>query len=1036
MDSEKGHVRWRWIGVALVVMCGSVTAHAQTATATLSGSIIDESGAVVPDAQVTIQNLATGLQRRTVTGREGSFVFPLLPPGHYSVVTLKEGFAPAEIKDSVLNVGDTVSITIRLMVAKVGESVEVVAAHSPVNTSPAVSTVIDQQFIANQPLNGRSLQSLVGLSPGVVFTPTNVTNPGQFSVNGQRTGTNYFMIDGVSANFGTTAAATLYDSAGGGQPAFSGLGTTNTLVAVDALQEFSIQTSTYAPEFGRQPGAQVSLVTRSGTNQLHGSVFEYLRNDRFDANDYFANRTGLRKAPLRQNDFGGVLGGPLKQNRAFFFLSYEGLRLRQPTTSSPILVPSLSARERAPETIRPILNAFPLPTERSPSGNPDEGRFLIAYSDNSKLDASSVRIDWALGRATLFGRFNYASARTFKRADFCTANCLGESPATTWTTTLGTTILPRDRVTLDLRLNYSLARTTSRYKIDDLGGARVPDPSLLYPPDSSEDGSLFYLLLDSAGGGIASGFNVANQQRQLNAVATLSWLKGSHQIRVGADYRGLFPIHRGPRYRRFYLYDSVSQMISDTVPLLVIVAGDPELRPIYHNTSAFAQDTWRATSRLTMTYGVRYEVNPSPDEANGRLPLTVESLDARPLVLAPPGTRLYRTTYGNVAPRAGVAYQLTSGTSIRGGVGLFYDLGYTFTGSAFSTSNYPFSSAAFLANVPFGSPPTWTPPPPVSLTPPYGRLFAYTSPYRLPYTAQYNATVEQRVGEVTSVSVGYVGALGRRLGRVESLRNPTPEVQRVDVVSNNGRSSYHALQAQIRRRLSRGLQALVSYTWAKSQDTVSDESILNFQAPSSRYDPDVDIGPSTFDVRHAFNGAVSYDVPDGVGGRALRAVLGRLGLDAIVRARSALPVTVLTGRDPSGFGLTSVTRPDIVGREPMYVDDPSVAGGRRFNPAAFRVPPSGRQGTLGRNVLRGFPAWQLDMSLRRRLELRRGLNLHVRVDAFNVLNHPNFANPIGVMTDPNFGISTQMLGRSLGGLSALYQVGGPRSMQLSLKLEF
>lgn len=1045
MDSEKGQVPWLWICVALVVVFGSVTAQAQTASATLSGTIVDESDAMVPAAQVTIQNRATGLQRRTVTGREGSFVFPLLPPGHYSVATLKEGFAPAEIKDTVLNVGDAISITIRLKVAAVGESLEVVAEPSRVNTSPAVSTVVDQQFIANQPLNGRSLQSLVALSPGVVFAPTNVTTPGQFSVNGQRTSTNYLMIDGVSANFGTTAAATLYDSAGGGQPAYSGVGTTNTLVSVDALQEFSIQTSTYAPEFGRQPGAQISLVTRSGTNRLHGSVFEYLRSDRFDANDYFANLSGVGKPPLRQNDFGGVLGGPLKRNRAFFFLSYEGLRLRQPVTSSPILVPSVSARERAPETIRPILNAFPLPIEPSPSGNPDEGRFVTAYSDSSRVDATSARVDWTLGRATLFGRFNYSSARTFKRADFCTPNCVGESPATTWTTTIGTTIVPTDRVIVDARLNYSLARATSRYSIDDLGGAREPDPSLLYPPDSSEDGTLFYLLLDSAGGGITSGFNVSNQQRQFNAIGTLSWLAGSHQIKVGTDYRGLFPINGGPRYRRFLVYDSVSQLISGTVPTLIIVASDPELRPIYHNISAFAQDTWRASSRLTLTYGVRYDVNPSPDEANGRLPLTVQSLDARPLALAPSGTRLYQTTYGNVAPRAGMTYQVTPRLLVRAGAGMFYDLGYTFTGSAFSTSNYPFSSSRILTNVPFDSPSTWTPPPPVSLTPPYGRLFVYSSPYKLPYTVQYNVGVEQRLGEVTSISLGYVGAAGRRLGRVESLRNVTADAenplsstlfQRIDVVSNKARSSYHALQAQVRRRLSRGLQALASYTWANSEDTVSDESVVNFQAPSSRYDPDLDFGPSTFDVRHAFNAAVSYDVPEGTGGRALRAVLGGLGLDAIVRARSALPVNVLTGTDPSGFGFTTVTRPDLVSNEPIYLDDPSVAGGRRFNPAAFRVPPSGRQGSLGRNALRGFSAWQLDMSLRRRFELRGALNLQVRVDAFNVLNHPNFANPIGVMRNPNFGVSTQMLGRSLGGLSPLYQVGGPRSLQLSVKLEF
>jgi hypothetical protein len=284
--------------------------------------------------------------------------------------------------------------------------------------------------------------------------------------------------------------------------------------------------------------------------------------------------------------------------------------------------------------------------------------------------------------------------------------------------------------------------------------------------------------------------------------------------------------------------------------------------------------------------------------------------------------------------------------------------------------------------------------------------------------------------------VAYVGATGRRLGRVERLQNPNPNFTRISVVRNDATSDYHALQTQFQRRLSRGLQALISYTFAKSLDIVSDESIVNYQAPLGDIDSQRDRGPSAFDVRHQLSGAVSFDVPPPFQSGVGRAVFGGFGIDSIFRARSATPVNALTNTDPFGFGFRTVTRPDLIAGAPLYVDDPAAAGGRRINRAAFAEPPAGRQGTFGRNGLRGFPAWQIDLSLRRQLNLSERVRLQVRIDAFNLFNHPNFGAPAGILSDPNFGASTQMLGRSLGGLSPLYQIGGPRSLQLSLKVLF
>ncbi|HJX89632.1 MAG TPA: carboxypeptidase regulatory-like domain-containing protein, partial [Pyrinomonadaceae bacterium] len=297
-----------------------------SATASLSGMLLDEQGALVSSVLVTITKVDTGLTRQALTNNEGYFVISALLPGRYMVTARHEGFSVARIDDVVLNVNDQRSLRIELKVGQVSESITVVGTQSVKTESAAVSTLIDRQFVENLPLNGRSFSTLIELTPGVVLTKANYGDQGQFSVNGQRSNANYFLVDGVGANFGIGGGVLLNQTGAGTVPAFSAMGGTNNLVSIDALQEFSIQTSTYAPEFGRTPGAQVSVVTRSGTNNFQGSLFEYFRNETLDANDWFANSRGLKKPPLRQSDFGGVVGGPILKNRTFFFFSYEGLR--------------------------------------------------------------------------------------------------------------------------------------------------------------------------------------------------------------------------------------------------------------------------------------------------------------------------------------------------------------------------------------------------------------------------------------------------------------------------------------------------------------------------------------------------------------------------------------------------------------------------------------------------------------------------------------------------------------------------------------
>ncbi len=1046
------------IGLAVNLIIFGISISAQSATATLSGTVVDEQGAVISGANVKITDKSKAFERTKIANGDGYFIFSQIPPSEYVLIVEQTGFAAARTS-VVLNVNDQSNLRVQLKVAGAEATVEVTNMASLIEETPVVKTVVDRQFIENQPLNGRSFQNLVELSPGVVIAPSNLPNPGQFSVNGQRTGSNYFTVDGVSANFGSTASVTLYETAGGGVPSYSALGTTSSLASVDAVQEFAIQTSTYAPEFGRQPGAQISLVTRSGTNEYHGSVFNYVRNDVFDANNFFDNANGFEKQPLRQNDFGVTFGGPLPflnfgeggsvinsgKDRTFFFFSYEGLRLRSSgRTDNDLEVPTVAARNNATGVLKDILRAFPLPNRQFSAAEEADGvvPYFSNFTNPSRLDAISLRVDHTFNnRVSVFGRYNYAPSEDQQRARFCAASCVADLTYKTQTFTVGSTQIFSSNITNDLRVNFSKSKVNQTYFIDDFGGAVIPPQSSLYPSFTNRNNGYFYFEVNPTGSNtLSDGLFSDNKQRQFNIVNSTSVTFGGHAVKFGADYRRLTPVSFSGTYKRAFLPDSIQDVINNVPTFAQIIAPQVTLRPIYENFSLFAQDTWRINPRLTLTYGLRYEIVPAPDEENGNLPLTILGLQKGAnslanLSVSPERQRFYETTYNNFAPRVGAAYRLFENTVVRGGFGVFYDLGYNFTGSAFSTGILPFSNTLTLPSVTYTSPLFQQQVPPVSLNPPYSRVFAYEPDFQLPYSLQYNFSVEQGFGANNTISVSYVGAKGERLGRVETLRASTGNFRRLDLVTNGGYSNYNALQVQYQRRLTRGFQALVSYTFGKSLDNVSEETQNNLQSPTGKFNPDLDYAPSSFDVRHSFNGAVSYEIPSPFENGLAKKIFGGFGIDAIFRARTATPVNIVTNSNALGLGVRNILRPDYVAGQPLYIEDNTAPGGRRFNRNAFFIP-SGRQGNLGRNALRGFPARQFDLSLRRQFNLTERINLQLRADGFNVFNTSNFANPTGVLTSGSFGVATRTLASGLGGLSSLYQIGGPRSFQLSAKLKF
>ena len=450
-------------------------------------------------------------------------------------------------------------------------------------------------------------------------------------------------------------------------------------------------------------------------------------------------------------------------------------------------------------------------------------------------------------------------------------------------------------------------------------------------------------------------------------------------------------------------------------------------------------------SRLTLTYGLRWDINP-PISAGSRGKLLAMTGVQSPstLGLAPSGTPLWNTSYTNFAPRLGLAYAISRSpgreTVIRAGAGVFRDLiagGYI----AQQSISAPNSNLQVLTNVAFPLSNVVAPPLPPAL--PYTQFYGIDPNIATPLVYEYNLGVERALGSRVKASATYVGSEGHHLGRYETLSNPNPNFAVAGIIQSNGDSSYNALQLQIQGHLAGGLQLLGNYVWSHAIDDASSDTATG--VPFSTYlPPSIDRASSDFDIRHSGTVALSYNIPRPHGPFFVKAILGGWGSDLTFRARSADPVNVYFTRN-LGYGSFQY-RPDVVAGVPFHLDDVNAAGGTRLNPAAFQVPAALRQGDLNRNAFRGFDLAQADLAVRRQFSVSEGIKLQFRAEFFNLTNHPNFADPSGSMGSASaagttviptaFGRSTTMLATGLGGLSPIYQIGGPRSIQLALKVVF
>jgi hypothetical protein len=1036
-----------WLLLAVLVPC---CVFGQSESASVSGRVTDQTNAVVPDVEVELRNADTGISQLTKTNGEGFYSFPNVKPGSYVMSVRKQSFQTVSVTGMTLHVQDNLSRNFVLQIGSSAVSVTVTADQNNINTTDAaVSTVIDRQFVANMPLNGRSFQSLVLLAPGVVTTSPQVGASqgvlGEFSVNGQRADANNFTVDGVSAN--NSANPNGYASAGsaGALASTTALGTTQALVSVDALQEFKIQTSTYSAEYGRQPGAQISFQTRSGTNDWHGSAFDYLRNDIFDANNWFNDATTppTAKPAERQNDFGGTVGGPFSipklysgKDRTFVFFSYEGLRLTQPQPAAVFYVPSIQLRQQAPIALQPVLNAFPLPncTTAMSAQCVDPGNglspFLLSTSVPSNLDAISARVDERVAPwLNLFFRYGSTDSTATQFANSFT----GSLSTNTKTFTIGGDSAVGPNTSNQFRFNYSSSRASQPSALANYGGA-VPANLLALNSIPSTSGYLAILLPFSGYQGVISTGNQSSNQHQWNIVDALARKEGNHFLRFGVDYRrtNVTTGYISPELE--YAYTSAASVLANSPLAEVIVSA--RQHPSFTNFSAFVQDEWRISRAVNLSLGLRWELNPPPSVTSGPKSFTINGNfdDPASLTLAPAGTPLYHTTYDNFAPRVGLAAVLRSSPGqelvFRAGGGVFFDTGQGIT-SVFGAGQSPgtgfsqFYQASTANAFPFTAP--LDIPLESSLNPPYHTMSIISQHLELPYAVQWNATLEQALGTSQSFSVGYIGSNGRRLLERTLYQPNNPLFTNIWVNQNGLTSNYNALQLQYKRTLSRGLQILASYTLSHALDYESQDSgLYPYQ-----------YGNSDFDVRNNFTAALSYDLQRQPGSRFVRGLLGGWGVDLRLTARSGFPVTLAGNQlvDPV-TGANTYSGLDIVPGVPIYLYGAQYPGGRSINPAAFTLPNSDAVGNAQRNFVRGFGETEVNLAVRRDFPIGDRFHLQFRAEAFNLLNHPNFGYIDPYYGDALFGQTTSTLASSLGGLTALYQQGGPRSLQFSLRFQF
>jgi carboxypeptidase family protein/TonB-dependent receptor-like protein len=1053
--------RFIYSTLILMLLLASASGFAQVVTGTIAGRVTDATGAVVPGASVQVQNTETGLFRSIQTDSGGRYEARNLPPGSYTVTAQQAGFRTEVRRGTTLTVGSEVAVNMELTVGEVQEKIQVTEEAPAIETTSAtLSGLVSQQQIRDLPLNGRSYDQLALLSPGVLYQPNGTRNQTQGSglrltANGARTDANLYLLDGTTVND--------HSSQGPGSAAGMSLG-------VEAIREFRVLTHNFSAEYGRNAGAIISAVTRSGTNEFHGNAYEFLRNNVLDARGFF-NPGSL--PPFRQNQFGASFGGRLIKDRIFFFANYEGFRQRQGVTSIAT-VPDLIARKGllpnaagvlTPVTLSPAvvpyLNLYPLPNGRNLGGGAAE--FISDISTAATENYAMERMDFRLSdNDSFYWRYVFDPSEGFL-----------PRPIPTWRdTSTGTNhfvVLSETHLFSPAMLNefrFAFNRTTP-------GTISGPTDIQNHALDFIPGAGFGNLTFSSRGEGQATiselGTSRANPQifpqNVFQATDTLSYMRGPHTWKFGFNLERIQLNTNSLKPRRGqYTFGSIDSLLAAAPSQgeFAFEFGDSSAYRGYRQIlfGWFVQDDYRVRPNLTLNLGLRHEFINTPSEVNGRVANLRNITDAQS-TLGPP----FITTKLNFAPRAGLAWDPTGTgkTSVRVGGGIFYNqhVGrpwYTYAGGDYR----------FLTDYKVRNPPNF----PNALRSGFapGSNATSTVQYQAdtPTMIHYNLEIQQQLASSISVHAGYVGSRGYHFPRPteQDTRIPqilangvkyfpltapfvNPNFSSITEMATDSGSNYNALQAGINKSFSRGLLFQANYTWGKSlsdADILSPSQILSTAGTSmDAADRNLDYGRSGFDRRHMFVFNSRYKLPldNFLKPTWAKKALGGWEVNGIVQAGSGFAVDLRDGFNQSQNGDTGLPdRPNLVAGASNDPHSGTTAGcqgvaagqklgtpDRYYDACAFVLPPAGFYGNLARNTLTGPAFRSVDFAMEKNLPVKDRLNLIFRAEFFNLFNHANFAAPNNTVFSSS-GLRNGSAGRITGTTTS------NRQIQFSLKLTF
>lgn len=1005
----------------LVLAFGATNASAQSRTAAIVGTVSDASGGVVQGAQVTVTNISTGETKTVLTRELGEYTVLDLLYGQYDVTVEKQGFKKMSRPGVRLEIGQQLKLDAALVVGAVSEVVEVKNQAPLLATQTAtVDQVIASKEVTDLPLNGRNWLDLAALASGAV-TPRATTGPGYYansaiSVNGNNADMNNFTIDGIENNAPLASNQAINPT-------------------IDSIQEFSVESSVSSAEYGRG-AAQISVATKSGTNTWHGGLYEFFRNDKLDAKNYF--NTG-DKLPLHQNTFGGTVGGPIFKDKSFFFFSYDATRNRTSFPAFAIMPPAAFVQGDFSSVPEQLTDGFgnPLPGNQVPADSihPKAAALLALYPAPNFSDpvfnySTAIKelndpYEWSLRVDHYFSDKDRIFVRAGLKQDGDTTTSLfpigiggqtllrpGRSIGASYTHAFSPSLLNT------LRAGYSYFDL--RIVPEALG--KQFDP--LLQPASLEDPRLNFLGFSLAGyDGIGFGnSSIKEPDNTYNLVDTLSWVHGRHSIKTGFDIRR-WQNNLGESFPYNMTFDGrftgnpVADMLFGYGASAYAFGGKFSSNLRRWDMATFVQDDFRVSQTLTVNLGLRWDyIGPLSDAFNN-----LENFDLEKGVLTFPGTPGYPTGNGNrtfrdlnnFAPRIGLAWNPARlhNTVFRMGYGVFYvpsegeldlivgpkdDPFLSFFGDVSNPNGLGLSNLAPLASAAGGLP----------------MVSANDLYLRTPYVQQWNLTIQHQFKGNFVVQTGYTGNQGTKLAIIRPFnvpqpgpgpiqdRAPYPNFGYAERNEQSGRSAYHGWQTKVEKRYSHGLSLLASYTWSKAIDN---NSFLGFRQ-FNPFDIDQDRGLSDQDTRHRFVAGWTYELPIGKNKAVLNTggiadqVLGGWSVGGIVMAESGMPFTPRVSDDPANWGLEN--RPNVVGDPKL--SHPTLQ--EWFNTDAFAEPDLYTIGDARRNILIGPGIHNWDLILSKRFHIGERHSFQFRGEFFNAFNHPQFERPSRTLGSGSFGV--------------------------------